>query len=212
MSSFLRRPVVTRRQLVRLAVGLAIAWSVAWSGARFLIVRVPAEHADAIVVLSGSATMRERISLAAQLYREGKSSRIILTNDNLLGGWSNTYQRNLLSFERASILLKEAGIAEGAIIVIPQSVSSTYDEAVVVRKFSEENQLRTLLLITSGYHSRRTFSTFTREFGGSPIKLSIEPVPPGLQTPKPSVWWLYPRGWIMVPLEYVKLVTYWFRY
>ena len=57
----LRRPVVTRRRLGRLALGLAIAWLVAWLGARFLIVSVPVQHADAIVVLSGSATMRERI-------------------------------------------------------------------------------------------------------------------------------------------------------
>jgi uncharacterized SAM-binding protein YcdF (DUF218 family) len=156
--------------------------------------------------------MRERISLAAQLYSEGKSTRIILTNDNQVGGWSNSHQRNLFSFERATLLLEDAGVAKSAIIVIPQPVSGTYDEAVVLRKFSEESRLQSLLLITSGYHSRRTYSTFAREFVGSQITLGIEPVLPGWQTPHPAIWWLYPRGWVMVPLEYIKLVTYRLRY
>lgn len=195
-----------RRRLAGVAVGLAIAWSVAWLSARFLIVRVPMDHADAIVVLSGSATMRERVSLAAKLYLEGKSDRIILTNDNLLGGWSNVHQRNLLSFERATILLKETGVAEGAITVVSQPVSSTHDEAVMVQMHCRANGLRSVLLVTSGYHSRRTYSTFRKELEG--IQVGIEPVPPGFQTPKPAIWWMYPRGWLMVPLEYVKLVTY----
>ena len=206
MSSLFRRPVITRRRLARLAVGLVFAWLVAWLGARFLIVRVPVEHADAIVVLSGSATMRERVSFAAKLYLEGKSDRIILTNDNLLGGWSNLHQRNLLSFERAMILLKEAGVAESAVTIVNQPVSGTHDEAVVVHQLCQANRLQSVLLVTSGYHSRRAYSTFLRELEG--VLVGIEPVPPGFQTPKPAIWWLYPRGWLMVPLEYIKLVTY----
>lgn len=212
MSGLLNKRILTRRRLLQTSAVLLLFWLLAFVSARWLIVRVSSDRVDAIVVLSGSATMRERLSLAAQLYREGKSTRIILTNDNQLGGWSNTYQKNLLSFERATLLLEEAGAPESAIIVIPQPVSGTYDEAVVLRKFSEQSQLQSLLLITSGYHSRRTYSAFAHEFVGSQIKLSIEPVRPGLQTPHPAIWWLYPRGWVMVPLEYVKLVAYRLRY
>jgi uncharacterized SAM-binding protein YcdF (DUF218 family) len=212
VSGVLSNRILTRRRLACTGAVIIVVWLLAFVGAKWLIVRVSTQHADAIVVLSGSATMSERISLAVRLLKEGKSARVILTNDNLVGGWSNTHQRNLLSFERASLLLSEAGIAESTITVIPQAVAGTYDEAVVVRKFSEENQLQSLLLITSGYHSRRTYSAFTREFEGSPIKLSIEPVSPGLQTPHPAIWWLYPRGWVLVPLEYIKLVTYRLKY
>ena len=104
------------------------------------------------------------------------------------------------------ILLKEAGIAESAITVLSQPVSGTHDEAVVVHQHCKDNRLQSVLLVTSGYHSRRVYSTFRKELQG--ILVGIEPVPPGFQTPKPAIWWLYPRGWLMVPLEYIKLLTY----
>ena len=43
----------------------AAAWLVAWAAARLLIVNVPLQQADVIVVLSGSGTYRERAAQAA---------------------------------------------------------------------------------------------------------------------------------------------------
>ena len=64
----------------------------AWLAARMLIVSAPLEKADVVVVLSGSSAFVERTQLAAQLYAAGHSRKVILTNDNLQGGWLSSEQ------------------------------------------------------------------------------------------------------------------------
>src|SRR5436190_24255048 len=83
------------------SVVLGLAWLLAWAGAKLLIVAAPLDHADAIVVLSGSAVIRERAELAARLFQEGRAPKIILTNDNQQSSWSRSQQRNPYYYERA---------------------------------------------------------------------------------------------------------------
>jgi uncharacterized SAM-binding protein YcdF (DUF218 family) len=187
---------------------LAIMWVVAWISALSLNVREPLDRADVIVVLSGAATILERASLAAQLYGEGKSRRIVITNDNVMGGWSETEQRNPYSFERATAVLKSGGTPESAIDLIQQPVFGTDDEAVMLRKYCEKHGVKSIMLVTSAYHSRRALWTFRREFRGTAIQIGIEPVPTGFQTPPPSTWWLHLSGWKIVPTEYLKFIAY----
>jgi len=87
-----------------LAVGVVafVLWLIAWSAAKLLIVSAPLAHADAIMVLSGSTVIEERAQRAAELYKEGRAAKIILTNDNMLGGWVSDEQRNIPYYELAS--------------------------------------------------------------------------------------------------------------
>jgi len=190
---------------------LLATWSlIAWAGARWLVVEAPLEHADAIVVLSGSATYVERTQEAAALFKEGRSLKIILTNDNQQGGWSSEEQRNPFFYERATAELMRAGVPMSAIEFIPQPVYSTRDEAAALRSYSDGQGLHSLIVVTSAYHSRRALSTFRAAFATSSVTIGLEHPETGLQTPRPATWWLYPRGWMMVPNEYLKMVYYWF--
>ena len=94
---------------------LAVAWLLAWFAASSLIVESPLTHADAIVIMSGSAVVNERAELAAQLYKSGRAPAIILTNDNQQSSWSSAEQRNPFYYERALALLTAAGVPRGAI-------------------------------------------------------------------------------------------------
>jgi uncharacterized SAM-binding protein YcdF (DUF218 family) len=187
---------------------LAAAWLVAWTAARLLIVSIPLERADAIVVLSGSRNLTERAAKAAELFKTGKSSRIVITNDNLRGGWNPAEQRNPFFFESAKAELRGHGVPDANIIVIPQPVQSTRDEALRVRGFAEEHQLGSVLIVTSAYHSRRALLTFRQEFAGTGVTIGIMPATTGWQTPAPRTWWLHRSGWEMVAGEYVKLAYY----
>lgn len=188
-------------------------WSfLAWAAARLLIVRSEMDHTDAIVVLSGSATLAERTEHAAKLFNAGHGSAIVLTNDNERGSWSQTEQRNPFYVESASERLQSLGVSPASIEIIWQPGSGTYDEALLVREYAQTHGLRSLLIVTSAYHSRRAFWTFRRVFEGSGIQLGISPVATGQQTPAPVNWWLHRRGWRMVPVEYLKMVYYRFRF
>ena len=183
------------------------AWELLALGlGRLLIVRTPLYHADAIVVLSGSSTFRERIAHAARLYKKGVAARIILTNDNQQGGWSNELERNPFFFERARTQLFEAGIPEDAVEVLLEPVTGTHDEAVLLQSYCERHNFDSLLIVTSPYHSRRARWTFNRVLGSRGIEIGIDPV----EVDKNSVatWWLRPSGLKTVPLEYVKLLYY----
>ena len=177
-----------------------------------LIVSAPLAKADVIVVLSGSSTFVERTHLAAQLYSSGVAQRILLTNDNQQGPWLSSEQRNPFFHERAKWELERLGIPDSDIETIMEPVSGTHDEALVVRRFAQTNNIKSVLIVTSAYHSRRALRTFRRVFADSGTSVALTAVQPGWQTPAPSRWWFSWRGWSTVPLEYVKLVYYWLMF
>lgn len=184
-------------------------WSLgAWAAAGWLVVREELPRADALAVLAGSATYVERAQRAAELYREGRAPRIVLTNDGLRGGYSAADDANPLFVERAARELRAAGVPDEAVEVVPQTVTSTFDEAVRLREHAAARGYRSLLVVTSGYQSRRALWTLRRVFGEGDVRVGVEPVETGRQTPRPFAWWLYPLGWRLVPGEYVKLAYY----
>lgn len=184
----------------------------AWATATALIVRAPLSRADVIVVLGGSATYKERAQLAAQLYHDRRAPRIILTNDNQRGPWSTADQRNLFYYERALNELHALGVPEESIEILPQPVSSTYDEVVLLRSYAEARGIHSILVVTSAYHSRRALWTLLQVFKDKEIEIGLEPVAAGNQTPATATWWLYPHGWVTVVGEYLKIIYYRLRF
>jgi uncharacterized SAM-binding protein YcdF (DUF218 family) len=184
-------------------------WSaLAWAAARALITRAELERADAIAVFSGSAAYRERARLAAELFERGRAPYIILTNDNQPSGWSRTEQRNPLFVERAREELVRDGVPPEKIIILPKPVTSTYEEAALIKDYAKANRLDAILFVTSVYHTRRALWTARHVFAGSGISLGLEAPPPGLESPEPLTWWLHTNGWLMVAGEYPKLIYY----
>lgn len=203
-----RKPFRIRRLVLLLAFVFG-AWTLlAWWAARYLVVSAPLDRADAIVVLSGSATLLERTKEAADLYNSKVASRVVLTNDNLQGTWSSAEQRNPFFYERARDNLVLTGVPQQQIEVIYHPVTSTYDEAQAVRDYAQAQGFKSILVVTSGYHSRRALWTLQQVFKDSNVQVGMRAVDTGIQTPPPLTWWLHARGWQMVAGEYVKSVYY----
>lgn len=193
-------------------VTLVTATLIAWVAAKALIVRSDLARADAIVVLAGSATYLERTDWASQLYKEGRAPIIILTNDNVQGGWSVAEQRNPMFVELAVEELRRQGVPAEKIKTISEAVSSTHEEALRLREYAIGHDLRSILIVTSSYHSRRARWTLRRVFEGSGIAIGLDAPGPGVQTPAPATWWWHGSGWQIVPGEYVKIIYYWMKY
>jgi uncharacterized SAM-binding protein YcdF (DUF218 family) len=204
-----------RRWALRVGVALVVAWPlVAWGAARALVVREELPQADVIVVLSGASEYVERTGRAAELFRAGVAPKIVLTNDNLRGGWNSAQQRNPFFVERAADELRRAGVPDAHIEALPEPVAGTYDEAVRLRAYASERGLRSVLVVTSAYHSRRALWTMRLVFRESGVRVGVAPVAAGGEagTPSAAGWWLSARGWRSVAPEYPKLVYYWLRY
>lgn len=202
-----------RRTVLKIVSCCILIWPfAAWAGAKFLIREAPLDKADAIVVLSGSATYRERAHEATRLFFEGRAPRILLTNDNHQGAWSSAQQRNLFFYERSLEVLKKSGVPAESIEVLMQPVTSTYEEAELIRDYAQQHGLHSILIVTSAYHSRRALWVFSRVFRDSGVQIGLHAVLPGEQSPPPQTWWLSLRGWNLVPTEYVKMIYYLIRY
>ena len=205
-----------KRILWRLVIVVVVAmgvWPVgAWAAARLLIVRQPLERVDAIVVMSGSATYRERVKHAASLYKAGSANRIILTNDNLKSGWSVAAQRNPYYHELAKEELLRSGVPAERIEIIMVPILGTHDEVNKLKEYCDKHDVNSIIVVTSAYHSRRALRTFKQVFRDSPTQIGMDPAEAGIETPAPATWWLHKFGWSIVANEYVKLAGYWWKY
>ena len=202
----------TRRFAVAAAVVLA-AWPfVAWGAARWLVVGCDLERADAVVVLSGSSTYRERARRAAEIYAGGRAPLVVLTNDGQKSGWSVEAQRNPYFFEREAEELSRRGVPPASVRVIEGEVASTYEEARRVREFAEANGLRSVIVVTAPYQTRRALWALRRVSGEGGLRVAVDAPAPGEESPRAAFWWWHALGWKLVPGEYVKLAYYVLRY
>jgi uncharacterized SAM-binding protein YcdF (DUF218 family) len=208
------KPKATRRRrfLVTALLLIVSAPGIAWAAARLLIVEAAIQSPDAIIVLSGSSTYLERASWAAKLYREGRAPLIVLTNDGVVSGWDNREDRNPLFYELSMRRMQQEGVPSTRIQIAPGQAFGTYDESLLVRDFAVEHRLHRLLIVTSGYHSRRALWSIQHACEGSGIEVGIDSAPPGWQTPSPWVWWSKRKGWNLVAGEYLKMIYYRTKY
>ncbi len=177
-----------------------------------LIVEKPLEKAGAILILSGSAAYVERTHEAARLFKAGVAPKIFLTNDGQQGGWNQQEKRNPFFYERARWELLAQGVPADAIEVLTEIVEGTQDEAVLFAKTVRTRNLKTVLLVTSAYHTRRALSVFETVLHDNTDSIEIGIAAPETPSPSPYYWWLSPKGWKAVAGEYLKIVYYWIYY
>jgi uncharacterized SAM-binding protein YcdF (DUF218 family) len=177
-----------------------------------LIVKKPLTRADAILILGGSATFKERTDKAAELYRQGIASKIWLTDDGGQSGWSQAEQRNPKFVELARKRLIEREVLPESIEILQPQVDGTIDEARTFAEKAKTENLKSVLLVTSAYHTRRALWTFAEILDGNNVEIGVESPPTGIQTPQPDYWWLHSSGWNWIIGEYVKSLYYWAFY
>jgi uncharacterized SAM-binding protein YcdF (DUF218 family) len=179
-----------------------------------LVVNRPLEKADAILVLSGSSEYIDRTHEAADAFKKGIASKILLTNDGQQGGWSEPDKRNPYFVERAFAELVNQGVPDKAIEILPNFVRGTDDEANLVIRIAVEKKLNSIVLVTSPYHSRRALWTFERAVKKNSAALTIGVITPSenYRYPTRLNWWMSTYGWRSVGMEYVKFAYYWLFY
>lgn len=189
-------------------LAILLAWTFfAAFFAKALVVEKPLDHADVILVLSGSSAYVERTHKAVLIYQQGVAQKIVLTDDGEQAGWSQKEQRNPLYVELAKRALLARGIPDDAIKVLEPKVAGTMDEAKVVYKFALENRWKSLLIVTSPYHSRRALRTFESVFTANGLEANLGVVV-AEQIRRDFFWWLASNGWRDVAGEYVKSLVY----
>jgi uncharacterized SAM-binding protein YcdF (DUF218 family) len=143
-----------------------------------------------MVVLSGAS--RERSQTALALFRKGMAPKVLIT-----GGGPD---------EDRDYLLGE-GVPDDAILVPTRISSSTYQDALTVRQAVVNNKFKSLLVVTSPYHCRRTRLIFDRVLSGLGVSLTVTPSV-SLHMDQ-SHWWRTAQGWVTAGAEFPKILWAW---
>jgi uncharacterized SAM-binding protein YcdF (DUF218 family) len=168
----------------------------------FLIVSDPLVAADAIVPLAGS---RDRVFHAAEVYSQGYADWFITTNMPLNAPGIDEPYRELVRREAI-----KRGVPGEKILPAPGTVTTTYEEALAIRQLSERQGWKSLIVVTSAFHTRRSLISFEAAFEGSDIAVAIRPVPnDGYDA---QTWWRSQDGLRETWTEYAKLVLHFMGY
>lgn len=138
-------------RLVLIIGGLFVVVVGATSG-RFLVVN-QLRKSDVLVVLAGETDRRPARGL--ELLAEGYAPRLILD----VPAEARIYQSSEMEIARKYV---EALPESGSITVCAIHGHSTRDEAQDVSRCLAGASVRSILLVTSDYHTRRALSTFNR--------------------------------------------------
>lgn len=209
---WLRGSWAIRAKWVAALAVLFVLWVIAAPFlADILVLERRLDRADAVVILGGAADYQQRARGAADAFRAGAASRILLTDDGQRGGWDDAERGNPFFVERARRVLQAAGVPTEVIEVLPRRVSGTDNEAELIVRSAVERRMGSIVVVTSAYHSRRALWTLDRandrQHAGLTIGMTVSPSGDGY--PHRLTWWLTPRGWRSVGAEYVKFAWYW---
>jgi len=134
--------------------------------AEMLIKKDEMKPADVIVVLAGE--QEERVIYGIKLFKDGwaRKDRIIMAGGPLV--WKYTWAA--LMKEQAESL----GIP-GTKILTENESRSTEEDALYTKEILKKNGFKSIILVTSSYHSRRAALIFKRVLG-SEIRIISAPV------------------------------------
>jgi uncharacterized SAM-binding protein YcdF (DUF218 family) len=164
---------------------------------RFLVVEDPPESADAALVMSGDLNF-DRTRAAALLVLDGKARLLVLTGGAPWGGDSAESLRDFAV---------KAGVPLSRIRYENTSLN-TRDSVVNVQSILRREGVKTVVLVTSPSHQRRSFLAARRALPGIRIvnrPVRKEPWPPA------RPWWADARTRGIVAREYLKLAYYGLR-
>jgi uncharacterized SAM-binding protein YcdF (DUF218 family) len=160
----------------------------------FWVVEDQPEKADAIFLLGDDNISADRASRAAELYREGWAPRIVASGRSLrpYASLAELMQHDLA----------DRGVPSAAVIRLPHTAANTREEAVLLRRMSDRQHWRRVLVVTSNYHTRRARHIYTRVFRDSADVRVIAARDFGYN---PSNWWRTRSG---IKLFFMESVAY----
>lgn len=142
------------------------------------VVDGPAEHADAIILLGDDNFYADRATRAAELIRQSAAPVVVASGRRLRpsAGMAELLEHDLL----------ERGVPKEKIIRFATDADSTLEDALALAQFSAEHRFRSVIVVTSNYHTRRVRYIFRKVFPAN-ITLTIASARDG--DFDPDRWW-----------------------
>lgn len=178
---------------------------------RYLIVKHTPEKSDLIVCLAGGVV--DRGLQTADAYHKGLAPKVFIAREELPDGYDKLAEKGVrfpTNLDLFAGLMNDLGVPKSALIFSDEVVTSTWDEAQQVKKTVDLQGFKSLMIITSPPHTRRTWLTYKKVFGKDKIRIII--LSSQYSDFRPEDWWKRRRYVREVIFEYQKLILYFFQY
>lgn len=126
-----------------------------WAGEAW-VVEDPLQQSDALLLLSDDNFFADRATRASELYRQKLAPVVVASGRRLrpTAGIAELMEHDLI----------ERGVPKERIIRFPQDADNTREEAEALRSLVTEKNWRSVIVVTSNYHTRRARYIFQRVF------------------------------------------------
>jgi uncharacterized SAM-binding protein YcdF (DUF218 family) len=120
------------------------------------IVEDPLEHSDAIIILSDDNFYADRATRASQVFREGMAPLVVASGRRLRprAGIAELMEHDLI----------ERGVPKDKILRVPHDADNTREEAEVLAQLALQRKWKSVIVVTSNYHTRRARYIFEKVF------------------------------------------------
>jgi len=129
-----------------------------WFIGEQLVARDLPKKSDAIVVFSGDGKVsyqnlgyQMRALDATKLFKDGYADKIFLSSGR---------EQTIADVEMISLYLISKGIPKQSIYILDRYPNSTYQNVIMVKESLDKNNIKSILFLTSPYHSRRAVLTW----------------------------------------------------
>ena len=170
----------------------------------FLVFQDELEPSDAIVVLVGSST-GNRIEEAIRVFDKGMGKVLVFSGYSYYPGMDS--HRGMKQYAIKLGVPDDKIVAEKATGEI-----STWGEALANIKLLESLKAKSLILVTSSFHTRRSHWVYERAIKSLKMDITLLMQPAYDPTVPYPRWWETRSGIIKVFLEYIKLFYYFIAY
>ena len=194
-----------RAVLVLLALLMVLAFFALRNAGYWLTQQDPLEHADVIVVLSGSLPFRAQGG--ADLYKAGYASEVWVSYPtgpqraldelgiHFVG--EEEYNREVLIHE---------GVPEKNIAILPDAIMNTEEEVGEIAREMRRHGKHVAIIVTSPEHTRRVKALW-KSIAGSDVKAVVRAAP--TDPFDASHWWRNTQDSLAVVREMLGLVNVW---
>lgn len=154
------------------------------------------EKADIIIVLAGGSG--ERVKKGTVLFNKGYATKIMFTGGPLFNSTFPFYMKTYamsLNIPSQNIFLETNSF-------------STMDHPINLNPILQKMGTKSVIIVTSSYHSHRSFKTFKKYLNPS-INIQIVPAPDAINN---EHWWKHHEMAEKVIIEWIKTICYGIKY
>lgn len=164
---------------------------------------------DAAILLMGSVA--DRVLQASDLYLSGRVKKIIIA-ESFMDGHEYLIDRGaqvIGDAQRSEDLAIQLGVSKDDIIVLAGEAKSTQDEAYIIRDFLRDTDIKSVTVVTSSYHSKRSRMIFSKALEA--FDITVYASPSIYDSFNPQKWWKDREDMKKVITECLKFANYFLR-